>query len=245
VPDSTYLLQTIGLSKRYVQGPLWKRKPSVRALDNVNLSLPKGKTVALIGKSGSGKTTLAMCLALVEKPDAGEIIFDGHKIKTLDRGRRRAMRRQIQVIFQHSMLALSPRLTTAQLVEEPLQIQRCMPVHERSQLVGRLLEQVGLSQAFYGRRPHELSGGQCQRVAIARSLALSPSLLILDEPFVGLDTPIRNQIVNLLLDLQKSHNLTYLYISHDLRLVRYFADATLIMDHGQLIASEDIPACSN
>ena len=245
VPESSWLLEAIDLSKSYVEKSRWNRKPLIKALDHVSVALPKGKTVAVIGRSGSGKTTLAMCLALLEEPDTGSILFEGGRIQSFDRAGRRAMRRQIQIIFQDSVMALSPRLTTTQLVEEPLIIQKCVTAHERAQLARRLLEQVGIPQASYTRRAHELSGGQRQRVAIARSLALNPSLLILDEPFVGLDAPIRNQIVNLFRELQKIHDLTYLYISHDLAVVRYFADATLMMDHGKLSPSGDTRACSN
>lgn len=240
--DSSYVLQANGLSKSYGQGPRWRRKSPTIALDSIDIALPRGKTVAIIGRSGSGKTTLAMCLALLEKPDRGEIIFEGHRVLALDRVRRRAIRRQIQIIFQISAMALSPRLNVTELVEEPLSIQTSLPAHQRSQAAFTLLEQVGLSQQFRRYRPHELSGGQRQRVAIARSLALNPSLLILDEPFAGLDAPIRNQIVNLLLALQEAHKLTYLYISHDLTLVRYLADVTLTMSQGRLSAPEGVRA---
>ena len=243
--DSPCLLQAIGLCKSYISGGRWKRKPPIIALDNVDIALPKGKTVAVVGRSGAGKSTLAMCLALLETPDAGDIIFEGSRIGILDRNSLGAVRRRIQIIFQSSVSAFSPRLTVAQIVEEPLKIQKCESSDQRSQIVSRLLEQVGMGRSFYGRRPDELSGGQRQRVAIARSLALNPSLLILDEPFVGLDAPIRNQIVNLLLELQEAKNLSYLYISHDLDLVGCFADTTLMMDRGKLIASEDLRACSN
>jgi ABC-type oligopeptide transport system ATPase subunit len=245
MPESSQVLQAVGLSKTYAQRGRWRRKSLITALDKVDITLPRGKTVAVIGKSGSGKSTLGMCLALLEKPDAGEIIFEGCRVHRLDRAGHRAVRRKIQIIFQSSVMALSPRLTANQLVEEPLVIQRCLPAQQRLQLVSRLLEQVGLAKTLHSRLPHELSGGQRQRVAIARSLALNPSLLILDEPFVGLDSSIRNQIVNLLLELQENHNLTYLYISHDLELVRCFADATLTMDRGKLTSSEDLRAYSH
>lgn len=244
LPDSSWILQATDLTKSYSQGSRWRQKSPIKALDKVNIALPRGKTVAIVGKSGSGKTTLALCLALLEDADAGNILFEGCKIHTLDRVQRRAMRQRVQIIFQHSIVALSPRLTATQLVEEPLKIQGHMSVRQQYCLVYQLLEQVGLPKALYTRRPNELSGGQCQRVAIARSLALKPSLLILDEPFVGLDAPIRNQVINLLLDLQELHKLTYLYISHDVKLTSYLADVVLTMDHGKLIAPEDMRAYS-
>lgn len=243
--DSLYLLQATGITKSYVQQRRWGHKSLVKALDDVSLALPRAKTVAVVGRSGSGKTTLAMCLALLEEPDSGDILFEDSNVVKLDRGHRRLIRRRVQLIFQHSASALSPRLTMTELVEEPLVVQRCLSPRERSQFVGDLLGQVGLGAEFHRRRPHELSGGQRQRVAIARSLALNPSLLILDEPFVGLDAPIRNQIVNLLVELQKALKLTYLYISHDLALVRYFADTTLVMDRGKLITSDAKHVCLN
>ncbi len=160
VPKSPWLLQAVGLSKSYSHGFLWRNNRQVKALDNANISLPKGKTVAVVGKSGSGKSTLAMCLALLEKPDAGEIIFEGCRVHTLGRADLRAVRRQIQIIFQDSTMALSPRLTTTQLVEEPLKIQRSVPAHERSQLVSKLLEQVGLTKEHYRRRPLRTQRGR-------------------------------------------------------------------------------------
>ena len=240
MPESTYLLQATGLSKSYFQRHAWGRRAQIKALDHVDITLPRGKTVGIIGKSGSGKSTLAMCLALLEELDAGAITFEDRRVQTLDRSNRRAIRRQIQIIFQSSVMALSPRCTVIELIEEPLLLQGHLPAHQRLQTVSSLLEQVGLPKELYHRRSHELSGGQRQRVAIARSLALNPMLLILDEPFVGLDSPIRNQIVNLLVELQDTRKLTYLYISHNLELVRYFADITLIMDHGKLAAMDDM-----
>lgn len=228
------LLQMAGISKTYVQGRWWEKQFHVRALDGVDLSLEEGKTLALIGKSGSGKTTLAMCAALLESPDSGKIWFYGREVLSLQKPERVLLRPRIQIIFQDST-ALPARYTARQIIEEPLVIQRRYSPKERADLVSELMEKVGLSPKWKNRLPDQFSGGQRQRLAIARSLTLQPSLLILDEPFVGLDISTRGQIVNLLLDLQANNSLAYLYISHDLELVRHFSDSVAVMDQGKIV----------
>ena len=231
---SGQLLQITGLSKTYVQGRWWEKQFHLKALDGVNLTLEEGKTLALVGKSGSGKTTLAMCAALLELPDSGKIWFYGCDVLSLDKRERALLRPRVQIIFQDST-ALPARYTARQIIEEPLAIQRRYSPKERGELVSELMEKVGLPPRWGNRLPDQFSGGQRQRLAIARALTLQPNLLILDEPFVGLDISIRAQIINLLLDLQADHALTYLYISHDLELVRHFSDSVAVMDEGKIV----------
>jgi peptide/nickel transport system ATP-binding protein len=247
------LLQIEALTKTYTQGRWWEKRFASKALDGINLTLEAGKTLALVGKSGSGKTTLAMCLAMLEKPDSGKISFDGLDLwsltkRSLTKPERARLRPRIQLIFQDSAAALPARFTAAQIIEEPLVIQGLYPASadgkvsrenraqkNRADVVRDLMAKVGLPPAWAHRRPHQFSGGERQRLAIARSLALQPTLLILDEPFTGLDLSVRGQIVNLLLALQVELSLTYLYISHDLDLVRYFSDNVAVMDRGRIV----------
>lgn len=227
------LLEVRGLCKTHRQGRWWERRFEITALDNVGLTLYPGRTLALMGGSGAGKTTLAMCLVGLEKPDAGEIFFDGTNLADLPR-RSKARGRQIQLIFQDSAGALSPRMSLTEIVEEPLLIAGEMFLLRR-QRVSKAMELVGLPISWGSRRPHELSGGQRQRVAIARALVLEPKVLILDEALAGLDLSIQGQISNLLLDLQGERNLGLLAISHDLKHIAQFADEAIVLHRGKII----------
>jgi ABC-type glutathione transport system ATPase component len=227
------LLQIAGLRKTYVQGRWWEKQFRVKALDGVNLTLEKGKTLAIVGESGSGKTTLAMCAALLELPDSGKIFFYGREIMSLGKGERALLRPRIQISFQDST-ALPARYTARQIIEEPLVIQRRYSPKQRAELVSELMEKVGLPPRCGNRLPNEFSGGQRQRLSVARALTLQPDLLILDEPFVGLDISSRGQIINLLLDLQAENSLAYLCISHDLEILRHFVDSVAVMDRGRI-----------
>ena len=229
------LLQIEGLNKTYSQGHWWGKRFDLKALVGIDLTLEAGKTLALVGKSGSGKTTLAMCVAMLEKPDSGKIWFEGRDVLSLSKAERAVLRPRIQLVFQDSAAALPARFTAAEIIQEPLIIQHLYSAKERAELVIELLDKVGLSQEDANCLPHQFSGGQRQRLAIARSLALKPSLLILDEPFTGLDLSIRGQIVNLLLALQSDLGLTFLFISHDLDLVRYFANSVAVMALGKIV----------
>jgi ABC-type glutathione transport system ATPase component len=229
------VLEVQGLSKTYARTCWWQCQSRVRALDNVNLVLESGSTLALVGESGSGKTTLAMCLVGLEQPDTGDIRFEGESLLELSRKKRISARRDIQLIFQDSTGALSPRMSAVEIVEEPLLIRGQRSSKERSERVSEVMEQVGFLHAWKDRRPSELSGGQRQRLAIARALVLRPKLLILDEALTGLDLSIQGQITNLLLDLQIVQGLSYLYISHNLELVARIADEVAIIHEGRVV----------
>ncbi len=229
------LLRIAGLRRTYLTRRGWARRPrTVRALDGVDLELAAGSTTALVGESGSGKSTLARCVALLERPDAGTLRFEGADVLALDRRRLAAVRRRVQLIFQDPASSLSPRLSAVEIVSEPLAIQK-VPAVERRRRALQAMEHVGLLARWAARRPGELSGGQRQRLAIARALVLRPRLLILDEAMAALDLSVQARIVNLLLDLQSAYDLTYLYVSHDLSLVRVLASEVAVLERGRIV----------
>jgi ABC-type glutathione transport system ATPase component len=239
------LVEIRGLNKRFVQKRMLSRKQFVvRSLDGIDLVLPAGSTVAVLGRSGSGKSTLARCLAGFETPDAGEILLEG-KLKGKNDGARRWSRHsramvarkwaEVQMIFQDAATSLNPRFTARQIVAEPLEIARWKSEAERTARAMELMEEVGLDPDWAARLAGEFSGGQRQRLALARALAADPKLLIMDEAFSGLDMPLQAQMVRLLMDLQARHGLTYLYISHDLNFISLFAQEVVVMDSGRIL----------
>jgi ABC-type glutathione transport system ATPase component len=232
---SPFILEVRGLYKTFTQGWWWQKKFQRRALANLNLALRRNKTLALVGESGCGKSTLAMCLVGLEKPDSGEILMDGTDLRSLDSTSASRRQKEIQLVFQDTASALNPRMSAIQIVEEPLLIRGQCSRKERWDLAAAMMERVGISPKWGHRRPHEFSGGQRQRLAIARALVLKPRVLILDEIFVGLDLSIRGQIANLLLDLQQTDGLSYICISHNLLFVSQIADMMAVMDQGQIV----------
>lgn len=227
------------LSKEYAQRrPLTRAEFTVRALEDANLTIRRGTTLALVGESGAGKSTLGRCLALLEAPDSGEIWFDGKDLLKLNRRELFPMRRQIQLIFQDPASALNPGMTAGEIIAEPLAIHREGTKAQRRERARELMEQVGLPARLEHQRPLEFSGGQRQRLAIARSLALEPKLLVLDEALSSLDLLNQELILKLLADLQTSYLLTYLNISHDLRFVSQFADVVAVMHDGRIVEQQ-------
>ena len=230
------LLSIRHLTKRFSNRGLFPAKANpVVALDGIDLTLQTRSTLALVGASGSGKTTLALCVPRLIEPDSGDLVYKGQNILAFDRSRILLLRRKIQVIFQHPAVAMNPRFSVIELIEEPLRIQRKASKQERQAKVLHVMESVGIPAVWAKRRPLELSGGQRQRVAIARALILEPELLILDEALSSLDVPVRAQILDLLFRLQDALSLTYLYITHDLRLAAYIADRIAVMHKGRIV----------
>ena len=231
------LLEVAGLGKTYVTKRSFFGRVTSRqvAVDGVSFSVEAGQTFALVGESGAGKSTTGRLILRLIEPDTGTVVFDGTDVTTVPRSEFRRYRQRMQMIFQDAYGSLDPRITVHESVAEPLFIHFRMPRGQRLERAADLLERVGLGTHLYDRYPGELSGGQLQRIAIARALTLNPSLIVCDEPVAALDVSIRAQVLNLMKDLQEQLGLTYLFISHDLSLVEAIADRIAVMRAGSIV----------
>ncbi len=241
-PLSSPLLDVRDLKVYFPQrvGPIYRRKTTwIRAVDGITFSVNAGETLGLVGESGCGKSTTARAILNLIPPTAGEVRFDGHRIDGLDELEMLDYRRQMQMIFQDPFASLNPRMTVGRTIAEPMHIFNLHPRRQRPLEVMRLLDTVGLDPKFLNRYPHEFSGGQRQRIGVARALAVRPRLIFCDEPVSALDVSIQAQVVNLLMKLQRELSLTYVFIAHDLSVVRHISDRVAVMYLGRIVEIAD------
>ena len=232
----TALLEVRNLVKEFSRTRgIFRSSSVVRAVDDVSFTIDSGETFGLVGESGSGKTTTGRCVLRLIEPTAGEIRFRGEDVLRFSRERLRQARQEMQIVFQDPYSSLNPRMRVGAIVEEPLVIHRRGGRAERRQRVEELFKLVGLDPSHLARYPHQFSGGQRQRIGLARALALNPSLIIADEPVSALDVSVQAQVVNLLMQLQEQLKLTYLFIAHDLRLVRHICNRVAVMYRGRIV----------
>jgi dipeptide transport system ATP-binding protein len=230
------VLEARDLTRHYsVRRGLFAKPGVVSALNGVSFSLAAGRTLAVVGESGCGKSTLARLLTMIETPTAGALAIDGVDVTTLNAGQRRELRRAVQIVFQNPYGSLNPRQTVADALEEPLLVHGVADAQQRRSAAREMLRKVGLREEYAERYPHMFSGGQRQRIAIARALMLRPRVLVLDEPVSALDVSIRAQVLNLLAALQQEFGVAYVFISHDLSVVRHVADEVMVMYLGRVV----------
>jgi peptide/nickel transport system ATP-binding protein/oligopeptide transport system ATP-binding protein len=236
------LLEAKGLYKTYTQtsGFFVKKQRVIKALNNVSVSIKKGETLAIVGESGSGKSTLARCLLQLLSLDQGELFFKGKNLNSLDVDGKKYLKRHIQMVFQDPYASLNPRMKIAEILEEGLLIHDLGNKIVRDKKMRDMIKKVGLEVSDLNKYPHQFSGGQRQRIGIARALIVEPELVICDEPVSALDVSIQAQILLLLKDLQKELGLSYLFISHDLRVVRHMADNIAVMHQGKIVEQGSI-----
>ena len=227
------MLEVEGLTKYFLSGMIRKRR--VKAVDDVSFRIEKGKTLGLVGESGCGKTTVGRLILRLIKPTGGRVLFDGIDLLSLKKRELRKIRPRMQMIFQDPDSSLDPRMKIGTSIAEPLKVHGTIPKYERSQKIRELIGTVGLNPEHINRYPYQLSGGQNQRVVLARILAMNPDLIIADEPTSSLDVSVQAQILNLMKDLQREFDHTYLFISHDLDVVRIMADQIAVMYLGKLV----------
>lgn len=232
----TPVLEAKNLKRDYhIPGSLFKPAKTVHAVKGVSFKVEEGKTLAIVGESGCGKSTLARMVTMIDPITEGEMLIDGRKVDIAHEPLTSEMRSKVQIVFQNPYGSLNPRKKIGDILTEPLVINTKVPAAERRDRAMAMLKKVGLEEKHYGRYPHMFSGGQRQRVAIARALMLNPRLLVLDEPVSALDLSVQAQVLNLLADLQDEFHLTYVFISHDLSVVRHIADDVMVMYFGEAV----------
>jgi dipeptide transport system ATP-binding protein len=229
------VLETRGITRDYVSGGMFGGARTVRALKGIDLAVERGRTLAVVGESGCGKSTLARIVTMIDAPSGGELLIEGERVDLARDGVSRDLRRKVQIVFQNPYGSLNPRQKIGDVLSEPLALNTDLSAGDRRERAMAMLLKVGLKPEHFNRYPHMFSGGQRQRIAIARAVMVHPVLLVLDEPVSALDLSVQAQILNLLQDLQDEFSLTYVFISHDLSVVRHVADDVMVMNQGEAV----------